>query len=650
MPAATLATAATEQFFDDIKDALASDKALRLLFGVPSLAFAIDTTGSMEDIIDTVRSEAIEVATSLIGTDDEPGLYIVSPFNDPDVGPITVTSDFEVFQDAINGLFASGGGDCPELSIAGMQAAVDMMDQGSTLLMFTDAAPKDSDAAGTLSTDATNKNIQINIYKYDSDCDDSSDSLSKRQDADSDKYYSEISAVTGGQYHTGPRTDVSKISTVLKNVITANPVSILRAGSSLAGGSDTFSIPADSYTTQLSIALLATGFEISITQPDGTLLTATSDGVTWNTFTTSVSITIPAPVHGTYTVVVSGTGSYTLNANGISALQLSSFYFASVGGRPGHTGWYPLTGPPPYNQQIGATAQIAGAFQTAEFSFRAPSFDLLSTAPMTAGAGEPGYPAANDFFAILTVPNQSFFVYVSGTDDKGFAYQRVLETPITPILATTPFPLAGNQTFNLLSNGTSTNITIPVNVTSSTSKWDNSTISKTTSASINIYSTTPTYLLSTSTILKTNIYTITSCAPEVLNCPARVTTETISISTTVCPVSLSTSTAYTTTKYVVTECPNLAGSCPGLGSSTTRVIPESRVVVAVPLTGTVSAAPTETAVERGSSVAGGSKAGTGSVAAPTTTPTFVAVSGAKDTKKMDVMAALCLGLVVVAVL
>ncbi|KAF5659520.1 gpi anchored serine-rich protein [Fusarium circinatum] len=47
--------------------------------------------------------------------------------------------------------------------------------------------------------------------------------------------------------------------------------------------------------------------------------------------------------------------------------------------------------------------------------------------------------------------------------------------------------------------------------------------------------------LTTSTIYSTNIRTITSCAPEVTNCPARsgtpvVVTETIAVSTTICPV------------------------------------------------------------------------------------------------------------------
>ncbi|KAK7987494.1 hypothetical protein PG989_007809 [Apiospora arundinis] len=49
-------------------------------------------------------------------------------------------------------------------------------------------------------------------------------------------------------------------------------------------------------------------------------------------------------------------------------------------------------------------------------------------------------------------------------------------------------------------------------------------------------------VFTTSTVFSTNIYTVTSCGPEVKNCPAKlgeVTTEIIALSTTVCPVTQS---------------------------------------------------------------------------------------------------------------
>ncbi len=63
-----------------------------------------------------------------------------------------------------------------------------------------------------------------------------------------------------------------------------------------------------------------------------------------------------------------------------------------------------------------------------------------------------------------------------------------------------------------------------------------STKSTTTPASSSASSAAP---LTTSTIYTTKIYTVTSCAPTVTNCPGKpyVTTEIVALYTTVCPVS-----------------------------------------------------------------------------------------------------------------
>lgn len=93
----------------------------------------------------------------------------------------------------------------------------------------------------------------------------------------------------------------------------------------------------------------------------------------------------------------------------------------------------------------------------------------------------------------------------------------------------------------------------------------------------------------TSTVYTTSVYTITSCAPTVTDCPERgsVTTDIISLYTTICPVTetetnskppppptssevpYTTSTIYTTTEYTITACPPTVTNCP-YGSKTTE--------------------------------------------------------------------------------
>src|ERR1035441_2197104 len=109
----------------------------------------------MGDIIAAVKQQAIEIVDSRIGTPDEPSKYVLAPFNDPTTGPITVTDDPDVFKVAISALSASGGGDCPELSMTGMLQGLAASDDGGDLFMFTDASSKDASLASNVSALAT---------------------------------------------------------------------------------------------------------------------------------------------------------------------------------------------------------------------------------------------------------------------------------------------------------------------------------------------------------------------------------------------------------------------------------------------------------------------------------------------------------------
>ncbi|KAF3351358.1 hypothetical protein VdG2_00865 [Verticillium dahliae VDG2] len=102
----------------------------------------------------------------------------------------------------------------------------------------------------------------------------------------------------------------------------------------------------------------------------------------------------------------------------------------------------------------------------------------------------------------------------------------------------------------------------------------------------------------TSTVYQTNVRTVTSCPPEVTNCPVgghHVITETVAISTTVCPVTdddvkptptphptaWTTSTVYTTNVRTITSCPPNVHTCPGGTHVTTETIPLSTTVCPV---------------------------------------------------------------------
>ncbi|XP_039682395.1 von Willebrand factor A domain-containing protein 7-like [Perca fluviatilis] len=145
MTAANMAIAATSELLEDIRGA-AGDKTFLQMMGISkgkALCFVIDTTGSMGDDIDAVKTVTSSIINTKVGTEDEPPVYILVPFNDPDFGPLIRTTDPNVFKRAINALSAAGGGDLPELSLSGLQLALTGAPPNSEIFLFTDAPAKD---------------------------------------------------------------------------------------------------------------------------------------------------------------------------------------------------------------------------------------------------------------------------------------------------------------------------------------------------------------------------------------------------------------------------------------------------------------------------------------------------------------------------
>ena len=134
-----------------------NDKARKL-----PLVLVIDTTGNMGSIIDGVKSSATAIVDNRIASGKEPSTYILSPFNDPSTGHVAVTTDASGFKSQINALGASGGGDCPELSMQGEFAGISASPENADLFMWSDASSKDAYLGPQVEQAAKAKHIIIN--------------------------------------------------------------------------------------------------------------------------------------------------------------------------------------------------------------------------------------------------------------------------------------------------------------------------------------------------------------------------------------------------------------------------------------------------------------------------------------------------------
>jgi hypothetical protein len=411
--AANAAIAGTKQFIRDIKDEV-TPRQLKLLLGVgPTLAIAIDTTGSMGSIINSVKQQAIQIVNGRLGTDEEPSKYVLAPFNDPGVGPITVTTDPDAFKSAISSLGASGGGDCPELSQTGMLRGLAASDEGGDLFMFTDASSKDSGLAGNVTSLATSKDIRIYPILFGS-C------------SPIDPSYIRVADESGGQVFFLNISEAGNITKLADFVVRSNAVTLLSIGDSLVGVEKTYTVPVDSTMSRVTFSV-GGATSVTVKRPDGSTVQAADPNVSFLSLSGGAVYTIANPGSGNWSVTINGSALFSLTVSGEGVLDFSSFRFVEAGGRPGHEGYFPITGLPPAGEEGTVDAVLSGEFNTANFELRSKTGAALQALNLAL------VPETTDEFSgKVTPPSTAFLVYVTGVDSAGAPYQRVLSGLVKP--------------------------------------------------------------------------------------------------------------------------------------------------------------------------------------------------------------------------
>jgi len=415
--AASAAIAGTQQFIEDIKAEITPAQLKALLGAGPTLAFAIDTTGSMGGIIAGVRASAISIIDARLGTDEEPLQYVLAPFNDPSTGPTTATNDAGLFKSMISGLFASGGGDCPELAMTGMYNGLSLADPGGDLFMYTDAAAKDAGLAGAVIGLAKSKDIKIYPVLFGS-C------------SPLTPGFLQAAAETGGQVFFLSGGEAGAVTQLADLVGRNNVVQILSTVDTYSAPRS-YTVPVDTSMTRLTVSVSGTAAgvqpSVTLTRPDGVMVTAAT-ATKYLSLSSGVIISIDNPPRGAWTLAVGGSSDQTyVNVNGIADLAFNSFKLARFGAMPPHQGLMTIDGEPAPGQALYALAALSGIASAPQFQLRRKNFDALAPLPLEQDQTDSG-----KFFGPLTVPNEPFVVYATGTDSSGYSYQRLVSVMLTP--------------------------------------------------------------------------------------------------------------------------------------------------------------------------------------------------------------------------
>lgn len=417
--AASIAKQHTKAYIKYIKKNVTLRQFKALLGVGNTLGLAIDTSGSMSEEIAGVKLGANAIVDARLGTTIEPARYVLVEINDPYTIVDADTDDAQEFKQAINGLTAFAGGDCPELAFMAILEALGRFDEGGgELMVFTDATVKDGGLAGAVIGLAQQKNVKITLM------------LSGSCSPIDPEYY-RISRETGGQSFVINETEAYEATKLADFAVRPNSVDLTHINGTLSATPMTYTVPVDSTMTSVTFAVSGSAGS-TITRPNGTVVQSTDQEVQSANISGGTVKSIANPAAGTWSITVQGDGEFTIRVMGESPLRLSSFNFIELRGIPGHEGYASIPAHPLVGQASKVNAEIsAGTFNSASFELRTPTGTVLQTLTLNEIPNLEGI-GSRHFLGDATLPATPVMAYVTGTDINGQPYQRVIPELIKP--------------------------------------------------------------------------------------------------------------------------------------------------------------------------------------------------------------------------
>ncbi|XP_068232515.1 von Willebrand factor A domain-containing protein 7-like [Palaemon carinicauda] len=215
--AAELAVQATDYYLSVILDAVGVEKYRSLfdLYFGSALSITVDTTASMGKDIAAVKKQVAQIVDNT-----QANLFVLVPFNDPVVGPVTRTSDPKEFMDAVNTLEAHLGGDVPEMYWSALQLALSNTPDFGDIFCFTDAPAKDGELMEGNIAIAQQREIKVTtIY---------SETMSYENKLITDiADYQRLADITGGLFIPSDKFDIDAIVPIIGEGVESANVDII---------------------------------------------------------------------------------------------------------------------------------------------------------------------------------------------------------------------------------------------------------------------------------------------------------------------------------------------------------------------------------------------------------------------------------------
>uniref|UniRef100_A0A2K5KA06 Hemicentin-2 n=1 Tax=Colobus angolensis palliatus TaxID=336983 RepID=A0A2K5KA06_COLAP len=381
--------------------------------GDATLAFVFDVTGSMwDDLMQVIDGASRILERSLSRRSQAIANYALVPFHDPDIGPVTLTADPVMFQRELRELYVQGGGDCPEMSVGAIKAAVEVANPGSFIYVFSDARAKDYHKKEELLRLLQLKQSQV-VFVLTGDCGD--------RTHPGYLAYEEIAATSSGQVFHLDKQQVTEVLKWVESAIQASKVHLLSADHE-EEGEHTWKLPFDPSLKEVTISLSGPGPEIEVQDPLGRILQEDEGLKVLLNIPDSAKVVAFKPEHpGLWSIKVYSSGRHSVRITGISNIDFRAGFSTQPSLDLNRTLEWPLQGVP-ISLVINSTGlQAPGLLDSVELA--QSSGKPLLTLPMK--------PLSNGSTHQLWggppfhTPKERFYLKVKGKDHEGNPLLRV---------------------------------------------------------------------------------------------------------------------------------------------------------------------------------------------------------------------------------
>ncbi|XP_059001185.1 hemicentin-1 isoform X2 [Mustela lutreola] len=394
--------------------------------GASTLAFVFDVTGSMyDDLVQVIEGASKILETSLKRPKRPLFNFALVPFHDPEIGPVTITTDPKKFQYELRELYVQGGGDCPEMSIGAIKIALEISLPGSFIYVFTDARSKDYRLTHEVLQLIQQKQSQV-VFVLTGDCDD--------RGHIGYKVYEEIASTSSGQVFHLDKKQVNEVLKWVEEAVQSSKVHLLSTDH-LEQAVNTWKIPFDPSLKEVTVSLSGPSPGIEIRNPLGKLIKK-GFGLNelLNIYNSAKVVNVKEPEAGMWTVKISSSGRHSVRITGLSTIDFRAGFSRKPTLDFKKTVSRPVQGIPTY--VLLNTSGISIPARVDRLELLSTSGSSLKTIPVKYYPDRKPYGVWNisDFIP----PNEAFFLKITGYDKDDYLFQRVSSVSFSSIIPDAP--------------------------------------------------------------------------------------------------------------------------------------------------------------------------------------------------------------------